>query len=128
MLKDDYTKYSKKKAVEEPEKIQNEVPEVSDEVKEVVAPVEEAAIEPEVVAEPKKKKAEKEEKPIKVLITIEDLNIRKGPGKNNAVTGLFTGKGEFEITKVQKGDGASAGWGKLADGRGWISMDFAKII
>lgn len=62
--------------------------------------------------------------PYKVRVSINNLNIRKGPGTNYAVTGDFTGKGVFMITKESKGKGSTKGWGKLKSGAGWISLDF----
>lgn len=66
--------------------------------------------------------------PYLVEVSIEDLNIRKGPGTNYAKTGLCTGKGIFTVVKESKGRGSDAGWGKLKSGAGWISLDFAKKI
>ena len=63
--------------------------------------------------------------PFTVKLSISDLNIRKGPGTDYAKTGKFTGKGVFTIVEVQSGQGASAGWGRLKSGAGWISLDYA---
>ena len=63
-----------------------------------------------------------------VKVSIDDLNIRKGPGTNYARTGKYTGKGTFTITETKSGQGAKAGWGKLKSGAGWISLDYAKRI
>ena len=65
------------------------------------------------------------EVPFLVKVSISDLNIRKGPGTDYAKTGKFTGKGVFTIVEVQSGQGASAGWGRLKSGAGWISLDYA---
>ena len=65
--------------------------------------------------------------PYKVRESIDDLNIRKGPGTNYAKTGRFTGKGVFTITAVSDGKGATK-WGKLKSGAGWISLDYATRI
>lgn len=64
----------------------------------------------------------------KVRVSIDNLNIRKGPGTNYARTGEFTGKGTFTITRISDGQGSDTGWGKLKSGAGWISLDFAKKI
>lgn len=64
----------------------------------------------------------------KVQVSIPNLNIRKGPGTNYAVTGSYTGKGVFTIVEESKGQGSSSGWGKLKSGAGWISLDYAKKI
>lgn len=52
-------------------------------------------------------------------------NIRTGAGTNYAKTGETTGKGVFTIVEVKAGQGASAGWGRLKSGAGWISLDYA---
>ena len=46
-------------------------------------------------------------------------------GDFNAKTGETTGKGVFTIVEVKAGQGASAGWGRLKSGAGWISLDYA---
>ena len=62
-----------------------------------------------------------------VRVSINDLNIRKGPGTDCARTGKFTGKGVFTIVAEADGKGATR-WGKLKSGAGWISLDYAKRI
>lgn len=64
----------------------------------------------------------------KVMVSIANLNIRRGPGTNYGRTGSFTGKGTFEITEVATGEGSTAGWGKLKSGAGWISLDYATRV
>ena len=60
--------------------------------------------------------------PYMVRVSIPDLNIRRGPGKDFPKTGKFTGVGVFNI--VEEKDG----WGLLKayqEGRnGWISLAF----
>lgn len=58
----------------------------------------------------------------KVRVSIDNLNIRTGPGMNYPVTGKFTGKGVFTIVKE------SNGWGKLKSGSGWISLKYTTKI
>jgi len=109
MLREDYSKKFDKKAPKEvvaPE-VQNEEAVASDEVREVTVPEE---------------KVEEAPKPKQVKVTISDLNIRKGPGKNFDRTGQFTGAGVFDISETKNG------FAKLADGRGWVSMEFAKLV
>lgn len=62
--------------------------------------------------------------PYEVQIDIADLNIRKGAGTNYAKTGKYTGKGVFTIVEEKTGKGATAGWGKLKSGAGWVSLDY----
>lgn len=64
----------------------------------------------------------------KVQISISDLNIRKGPGTNYAITGKFTGKGVFTIVETKQGTGSAKGWGKLKSGAGWIALDYTTKI
>lgn len=45
-----------------------------------------------------------------VKVSIEDLNIRKGPGTNYDKTGKYTEKGAFIIVEEAEGKGASL-WG-----------------
>ena len=64
----------------------------------------------------------------KVKVSIDNLNIRKGPGTNHAKTGHYTGVGVFTIVDVKTGEGSDSGWGKLKSGAGWISLDYAKRV
>lgn len=64
--------------------------------------------------------------PYMVKVTIDDLNIRKGPGTNYAKNGV-TGVGSFTIVTESAGQGATK-WGKLKSGVGWISLDYAKKV
>ena len=68
------------------------------------------------------------EVPFLVKVSISDLNIRKGPRTDYAKTGRFTGKGVFTIVEVKSGKGATAGWGRLKSGAGWISLDYTTRI
>ena len=68
------------------------------------------------------------EVPFLVKVSINNLNIRKGPGTNYSRTGSFTGIGVFTIVAVQSGQGSDAGWGKLKSGAGWISLDYCKKL
>lgn len=58
-----------------------------------------------------------------VKVTASVLNIRKGPGTNYAITGAIRDKSVYRIVSEATGTGASK-WGKLSDGRGWISLDY----
>ena len=69
----------------------------------------------------------KSDLPCMVQVTIDDLNIRKGPGTNYDTNGV-TRKGIFTITEIASGKGSTAGWGKLKSLAGWISLDYAKRI
>lgn len=70
----------------------------------------------------------KNECPFLVRVSIDDLNIRNGAGTNTAKTGKYTGKGVFTIVEVKSGKGATAGWGKLKSGAGWISLDYCTRV
>ena len=63
-----------------------------------------------------------------VRVSINDLNIRKGPGTNYGKTGYYTGRGVFTIVAESAGAGSVKGWGKLKSGAGWIALDFAARI
>ena len=66
--------------------------------------------------------------PYAVRVSINDLNIRKGPGTNYAKTGQYTGKGVFTIVAESAGAGSTKGWGKLKSGAGWVSLDFCTRV
>ena len=66
--------------------------------------------------------------PYLVKVSITDLNIRKGPGTNYAVTGQFTGIGTFTIMEEASGQGSTKGWGRLKSGAGWISLDYCTKV
>lgn len=66
--------------------------------------------------------------PFEVDVTIGNLNIRTGPGKNYAATGHKTGRGRFTIMEVKGGPGSEAGWGRLKSGAGWIALDYATRV
>lgn len=66
--------------------------------------------------------------PYAVRVSINDLNIRKGPGTNYAKTGQYTGKGIFTIVAESSGASSTKGWGKLKSGAGWVSLDFCTRI
>ena len=66
--------------------------------------------------------------PFLVKVTIDDLNIRQGPGTNYARTGQYTGKGVFTIVETASGEGSESGWGRLKSGVGWCSLDFMTRI
>lgn len=63
-----------------------------------------------------------------VRVVYDNLRIRSGPGTNFATTGSYTGRGDFDIIEIQNGNGSKTGWGRLANGAGWISLDFAERI
>lgn len=63
-----------------------------------------------------------------VKISIDDLNIRKGPGTNFSKTGKYTGKGVFTIVEEHDGQGSDSGWGRLKSGAGWVSLDYCQAL
>lgn len=73
-------------------------------------------------------KAETTDVPFTVKVSIDDLNIRTGPGTNYSKNGKHTGKGVFTIVEIQNGAGSKTGWGLLKsyeDKRnGWVSLDY----
>jgi N-acetylmuramoyl-L-alanine amidase len=59
----------------------------------------------------------------KVKITAFALNVRKGPGTNYALSALPLLKGaEVDICEI------SNGWGRLADGRGWVGLSYTEEV
>ncbi len=59
----------------------------------------------------------------RVRVTVNELNIRKGPGTNFGTNGSIKDKGVYTIVAESAGYGASK-WGKLKSGAGWISLDY----
>lgn len=55
-----------------------------------------------------------------VKVIANALNIRKGPGTNNAVCGCIRDKGVYTIVETKNN------WGKLKSGAGWICLDYTK--
>lgn len=64
-----------------------------------------------------------EKLPFLVRVKISDLNIRTGPGTDNRIAQVCP-PGVYTIVATASGKGATAGWGKLKSGAGWISLDF----
>lgn len=60
-------------------------------------------------------------------ISMTDLNIRFGLGTNNRVVQECP-PGVYTIVKEKTGKGATAGWGRLKSGVGWISLDYCKKL
>ena len=60
-------------------------------------------------------------------VSINDLNIRKGPGTNFDKNGVVK-PGAYTIVDEQPGKGSKLGWGKLKSGAGWISLDYVKKV
>ena len=61
----------------------------------------------------------------RVEVSITDLRIRTGPGVDHSWTGEYAEPGVHYITETRAGTGSTAGWGKLENGAGWISLDYA---
>lgn len=67
------------------------------------------------------------EESFKVRVSINNLNIRTGPGTNYNSVGAIKPT-IYTIIEVKAGKGSVAGWGKLKSGAGWISLDYAKRV
>lgn len=65
--------------------------------------------------------------PYRVIVSIPNLNIRKGPGTDCAKTGRFTGVGIFTIIEEKEGKGATK-WGRLKSRAGWIALDYVAKV
>ena len=62
--------------------------------------------------------------PYKIRVSINNLNIRKGPGTNYGKNGVID-PGVYTIVEEKTGKGSKSGWGKLkTEGVGWISLDY----
>lgn len=62
-----------------------------------------------------------------VQVAIDNLNVRKGPGKKYASIG-FIEPGTYEVTEIVETEDSERAYGKLSDGSGWISLDFAAWV
>lgn len=60
------------------------------------------------------------DEPIKIKVTTDDVNLRKGPGTNYATVGSADTGDQFEIWQVQKGGSYTWGYFKT----GWIALEF----
>lgn len=57
------------------------------------------------------------------------VRVRSGPGTDYPqVSGEYLGDGEYDIVEVLEGVGSRSGWGKLADNRGWVALDFVHRV
>lgn len=57
------------------------------------------------------------------------VRIRSGAGVGfSHVDGKYLGKGDFEIDVVSEGPGSKSGWGHLANGDGWVALDYVEIL
>ena len=66
-------------------------------------------------------------KPYVVRVTVDALNIRKGPGTDYGLAGCITNRGAYTITAESSGKGATK-WGKLKSGAGWVALDYVKKV
>jgi hypothetical protein len=55
-----------------------------------------------------------------VQVTVQSLNIRKGPGLKYQICGSIKDRGKYTIVEEQDG------WGRLKSGAGWISLNYTK--
>jgi len=57
-----------------------------------------------------------------VKVTVDALNIRKGPSTSYSIAGVIRDKGVYTI--VEEKDN----WGKLKSGAGWICLSYTKRV
>lgn len=67
-------------------------------------------------------------KAYKAKVTVDALNVRKGPGTNYGVALTIRDRGVYTIVAESKGTGSDKDWGKLKSGAGWIALDYVKRI
>lgn len=78
-----------------------------------------------------KPSADEAEAPKKTFVKELDkpVRVRTGPGTSfSQANNEYLGKGFHEIVEVSKGLGSDKGWGNLADGRGWVALDFVQEV
>lgn len=72
---------------------------------------------------------EPEKKIIKIRERGMNVRIRAGAGVNfDHVNGMYLGSGVFDVDEIAPGIGSMSGWGHLANGKGWVAMDFVEIV
>lgn len=64
----------------------------------------------------------------KVRVTINNLNIRKGPGTDYDSVGYYIPPGVYTIEERSDGKGSHNGWGYLKSKVGWISLDYVTLL
>jgi hypothetical protein len=60
--------------------------------------------------------------PYLAKVTVDVLNIRKGPGTNYGIAGTIHDKGTYTIVEEKNG------FGRLKSNVGWISLDYVKKV
>ena len=65
--------------------------------------------------------------PYRVQVTTTSLNVRLGPSTAQGSLGLVHIGETYTIVEESTGPGAKL-WGKLEDGKGWISLDYTKKV
>lgn len=60
--------------------------------------------------------------PYMVRVTVDALNIRKGPSADTGLNGVIRDRGSYTIVEQ------SGNWGKLKSGAGWICLDYTKRV
>ena len=63
--------------------------------------------------------------PFVVRVTIENLNIRKGPGTSYDKVG-YCPTGSYTIVETKVADGYT--WGRLKSGAGWIALEYTERV
>lgn len=65
--------------------------------------------------------------PYRVQVTTQTLNVRQGPSTGHSATGSVHSGEVYTIVEESTGTGAKL-WGKLENGKGWISLDYTKKV
>lgn len=65
--------------------------------------------------------------PYRVQVTTPSLHVRLGPSTAQGSLGLVHIGETYTIVEESTGPGAKL-WGKLEDGKGWISLDYTKKV
>lgn len=58
--------------------------------------------------------------PYRVRVTVDALNVRKGPGTGYGIAGCIRDHGTYTIVEER------SGWGRLRSGAGWISLTYTR--
>ena len=62
-----------------------------------------------------------------VRVTADELNVRSGPGTDNAIVTVVHAGEAYTIVEEADGAGASK-WGRLKSGAGWVALDHTEKV
>lgn len=64
----------------------------------------------------------------KLTVTASVLNVRSAPTTESEIKDKILNGATVSVQEIRNGKGSDSGWGKLSDGRGWISLDYTAAV